>query len=243
MDESAKEVPTKEEKQEVIEKYNQQQKEQYAKRQEKKFDRLSKYSLDEDNRKIYAARKEQWNKKISLYESSSEKYVEELYDSDIMNLSEKELQAITQYKSFEAYIINDILRNTNDLSELKGEHKQFISNLDVALSKVSKFNGNLIRTVDFSDRKDEQDRIKEFVSEYVEGTIITIKQYWSTSKTEGYNDLAKIIIYIQNSKNGRDISSIGLNENEVLYERNSKFKVISKLLVGEIWNILLEEVD
>ena len=83
----------------------------------------------------------------------------------------------------------------------------------------------------------------EFVSEYVEGTIITIKQYWSTSKTEGYNDLAKIKIYIQNTKNGRDISSIGLNENEVLYERNSKFKVISKILVGEIWHILLEEAD
>ena len=77
----------------------------------------------------------------------------------------------------------------------------------------------------------------------IEGTIITTKQYWSTSKTEGYNDLAKIKIYIQNTKNGRDISSIGLNENEVLYERNSKFKVISKILVGEIWHILLEEAD
>ena len=52
-----------------------------------------------------------------------------------------------------------------------------------------------------------------------------------------------IKIYIQNTKNGRDISSIGLNENEVLYERNSKFKVISKILVGEIWHILLEEAD
>ena len=161
----------------------------------------------------------------------------------MMNLSDKELQAVTQYKSFEAYIINDVLRNANDLSNLKSEHKQLVNNLDAALSKISKFNGDLIRTVDFSDRKDEQDRIKEFVSEYVEGTIITIKQYWSTSKTEGYNDLAKIKIYIQNTKNGRDISSIGLNENEVLYERNSKFKVISKILVGEIWHILLEEAD
>lgn len=159
------------------------------------------------------------------------------------NACPKCLPFVTQYKSFEAYIINDVLRNANDLSNLKSEHKQLVNNLDAALSKISKFNGNLIRTVDFSDSKDEEDRIKEFVSEYVEGTIITIKQYWSTSKTEGYNDLAKIKIYIQNTKNGRDISSIGLNENEVLYERNSKFKVISKILVGEIWHILLEEAD
>lgn len=206
------------------------------------FDRLSKYSLDPDNQKMYAARKEQWEQSI-LFNGSSEKHIEELHKNDIINLSDKELQAVTQYKSFEAYIINDVLRNANDLSNLKSEHKQLVNNLDAALSKISKFNGNLIRTVDFSDRKDEQDRIKEFVSEYVEGTIITIKQYWSTSKTEGYNDLVKIKIYIQNTKNGRDISSIGLNENEVLYERNSKFKVISKILVGEIWHILLEEAD
>lgn len=164
-----------------------------------KFDRLAKYSLDPDNQKMYAARKEQWEQSI-LFNGSSEKHIEELHKNDIMNLSDKELQAVTQYKSFEAYIINDVLRNANDLSNLKSEHKQLVNNLDAALSKISKFNGDLIRTVDFSDRKDEQDRIKEFVSEYVEGTIITIKQYWSTSKTEGYNDLAKIKIYIQNTK-------------------------------------------
>ena len=233
---------TKEELEQVKEDYKQDQKRQYAGRMVEQFDRLSKYSLDPDNKKMYAARKEQWEQSI-LFNGSSEKHIEELHKNDIMNLSDKELQAVTQYKSFEAYIINDVLRNANDLSNLKSEHKQLVNNLDVALSKISKFNGNLIRTVDFSDRKDEQDRIKEFVSEYVEGTIITIKQYWSTSKTEGYNDLAKIKIYIQNTKNGRDISSIGLNENEVLYERNSKFKVISKILVGEIWHILLEEAD
>lgn len=233
---------TKEELEKVKEDYKQDQKRQYAGRMVEQFDRLSKYSLDPDNKKMYAARKEQWEQSI-LFNGSSEKHIEELHKNDIMNLSDKELQAVTQYKSFEAYIINDVLRNANDLSNLKSEHKQLVNNLDVALSKISKFNGNLIRTVDFSDRKDEQDRIKEFVSEYVEGTIITIKQYWSTSKTEGYNDLPKIKIYIQNTKNGRDISSIGLNENEVLYERNSKFKVISKILVGEIWHILLEEAD
>jgi hypothetical protein len=233
---------TKEELEKVKEDYKQDQKRQYAGRMVEQFDRLSKYSLDPDNKKMYAARKEQWEQSI-LFNGSSEKHIEELHKNDIMNLSDKELQAVTQYKSFEAYIINDVLRNANDLSNLKSEHKQLVNNLDAALSKISKFNGNLIRTVDFSDSKDEEDRIKEFVSEYVEGTIITIKQYWSTSKTEGYNDLAKIKIYIQNTKNGRDISSIGLNENEVLYERNSKFKVISKILVGEIWHILLEEAD
>lgn len=75
MDESDKEVPTKVEKQEVIEKYNQQQKEQYAKRQEKKFDRLAKYSLDKDNKRLYETRRGDWknvvenNQKNDIMES------------------------------------------------------------------------------------------------------------------------------------------------------------------------------
>lgn len=36
-----------------------------------KFDRLAKYSLDPDNQKMYAARKEQWEQSI-LFNGSSE---------------------------------------------------------------------------------------------------------------------------------------------------------------------------
>lgn len=39
----------------------QESKQQYVKRQEKKFERLSKYSLDSDNQKMYAAKKQQKN--------------------------------------------------------------------------------------------------------------------------------------------------------------------------------------
>lgn len=53
-----------------------------------KFDRLAKYSLDPDNQKMYAARKEQWEQSI-LFNGSSEKHIEELHKNDIMNLSIK----------------------------------------------------------------------------------------------------------------------------------------------------------
>lgn len=75
MDESAKEVPTKAEKQEVIEKYNQQQKEQYAKRQAKKFDRLEEYSLDTDNKKIYEYKRKKWTKQVELCQKNRGKKV------------------------------------------------------------------------------------------------------------------------------------------------------------------------
>ena len=52
---------TKEEREELLEQTKQQSKQQYAKRQEKKYERLETYALDESNQKKYAARKKEWN--------------------------------------------------------------------------------------------------------------------------------------------------------------------------------------
>lgn len=59
---------TKEELEQVKEDYKQDQKQQYAGRMVEKFDRLSKYSLDPDNKKVYTARKEQWEEQLSDYQ-------------------------------------------------------------------------------------------------------------------------------------------------------------------------------
>lgn len=56
---------TKEELEKVKEDYKQDQKQQYAGRMAEQFDRLSKYSLDPDNKKVYAARKEQWENVVA----------------------------------------------------------------------------------------------------------------------------------------------------------------------------------
>ena len=56
---------TKEELEKVNEDYKQDQKQQYAGRMVEKFDRLAKYSLDPDNKKVYAARKEQWENVVA----------------------------------------------------------------------------------------------------------------------------------------------------------------------------------
>lgn len=56
---------SKEELEQVKEDYRQDQKRQYANRMVEQFDRLSRYSLDPDNQKMYAARKEQWEQQLS----------------------------------------------------------------------------------------------------------------------------------------------------------------------------------
>lgn len=64
-DEEISPVYTKKELEDIKEDYRQEQKQQYAGRMAEQFDRLAKYSLDEDNKKMYAARKVQWEKQLA----------------------------------------------------------------------------------------------------------------------------------------------------------------------------------
>ena len=56
---------SKKELEQVKEDYRQDQKQQYAGRMAEQYGRLSEYSLDPDNKRMYAARKEQWEQQLS----------------------------------------------------------------------------------------------------------------------------------------------------------------------------------
>lgn len=56
---------SKKEFEQVKKDYRQDQKQQYAGRMVEQFDRLSKYSIDPDNKKVYTARKEQWENVVA----------------------------------------------------------------------------------------------------------------------------------------------------------------------------------
>lgn len=231
---------------------------QYAERQAKKQKRLAKHSLDAENRKVHEVRQKQWEERASLLDvkekiTTGKKYEPEMIPerknsvakasgSGIMELSEDELGAIQRYKTSESYMLNEALRAVDDVGKLNQFQQQFVKKLDMALSKVKTYQGNLIRTVNFSDWPDCTERMEEYLKEFVPGENVKIKQYWSTSKQLGYDDSAGIRIFIQNSSKGRDISSIGLNEKEVLYERNSEFCVLAKTYHDGIWHILLREI-
>lgn len=68
---------TKDELKVVSEDYKAEQKQQYAKRQAEKFERLEKYSLDEENRKHYGAKSKMWKSSSLVYEQSQVYYTPE----------------------------------------------------------------------------------------------------------------------------------------------------------------------
>ena len=56
----------------LAEKYNAEQKQNYCERQEKKYDRISKYSLDEENQRIYGARAKAFGDKAKEFKKLSD---------------------------------------------------------------------------------------------------------------------------------------------------------------------------
>lgn len=158
-----------------------------------------------------------------------------------IQLDENERSALMKYKSSESFVINDLLRTHKEPEKLPDREKQFVNRLDSALTKMPRYEGDLVRTVDFSDWPNGDEMLEEYAEEFVINDTIIIDQYWSTSKNEAYNKDAKMKIYIIDSKNGRNISAFGLDEKEVLYERKSKFYIASKECIDGVWYILLKE--
>lgn len=99
------------------------------------------------------------------------------------------------------------------------------------------YKGDLTRDLYFSDKAS----MNRFLSAHEVGNTVNYKSYTSTTKANSYNDKANVRIYINNSKMGKDVSSIGINEHEVLYQRNSEFVVENKSKNSDTWYLFLRE--
>lgn len=175
-------------------------------------------------------------KKILVDSDKDAKKTEYRKKVGVNGLSYNESRALTNYVSSDAYVINDKLRRAEELSE---QEMQFCRDLDAALKKMPSYEGNLSRSIFFYDDQDAD----AYAGIFEENGIVRFKEYISTTKgTELYNPEGQVQIFIQDSQKGKDISQINEMEQEVLYERNSEFGVVSKVKQGNVWYILLKEV-
>ena len=148
----------------------------------------------------------------------------------------EEEKAIMDYKSPKMYVLNDKLRQGFKLDE---EEKEWVKNLDSALKKMPCYKGKVIRSIDLKENE-----LNNFLENYSpEKKFVIFPAYTSTSKDEIYNPESIVRLYITSTK-GRDISNFGLKEDEVIYERGCKFKILDIYLDEEQKICIhLEEVD
>lgn len=151
-------------------------------------------------------------------------------------LNDDEISAINSYIGFKSYILNDKLRNSIELSE---EEKNIIDNLDNALDKLPRYKGNLQRSLYF----ETEDDVTKFINSYKVGETKEYKEFISTTKGGTYNRDGQVQIFIKDTKNGVDISSINEKEQEVLYKRNSIFYTDNIVEQDDKYYILLKEKE
>lgn len=145
--------------------------------------------------------------------------------------TDEELASLNRYFSAESYTINEKLRNGIELTEFE---QKTVENLDSAIEKAPKYEGEVYRSITSGMIKD----LDAFWAEHVSGGSVSYPAYTSTS-TEVYDEAFDIQFKII-SKTGADLRDLNIAEQEVLFARDVEFKVLySNRETGEIW---LEEM-
>lgn len=191
---------------------------QYLQQRQKQYERLTLGSLSPEN--------------VLKYKSKTNELKSQIESSKI-ELSNEEQYAINQYISAESYILNEVLR---DGLELTARQKIMINNLDKALSKFPKYEGNVTRSIML-----DNDRLKDFIKIHQKGKKIKYKSYTSATVGIRYNDKSNIELHIK-SKNGRDIRNFNKAEQEILFKRNTEFQIIQIKKINDIYYIIMEEL-
>jgi len=130
-----------------------------------------------------------------------------------LGLTRDEIAGIVYYISPDGYKINDKLRNNFPLD---ADEVATIKNLDSALDKLPDYVGVVYRVLYVED-------VDDFVCGYEVNEVQWFLAYTSSS-TIVLDDEAPIK-YIINSKTGKDVRPFNKDESEIIFRRNTWFRV------------------
>ena len=167
------------------------------------------------------------------YDSLVKQGREEIKEKD---LTPDEESAIIRYIGSDSYKINEPLRNGSELTQ---DQKEWIKTLDRALDKMPVYEGEVTRSLSF--KLQGKEALKEFLNSHIVGKEITYSAYTSATIGEIYNPNGEVQLTII-SKTARDITSLNAGEQEILFKRNKRFKVIKYEFYKEKHCFKLEEL-
>ena len=209
----------------------------YIDRNIKRFDRLEKGSISPINIQTYDKRKNDWENKSKEIVKKYDTIMEQRKNIQ-KKLSNVEKSSLNRYISGDSYKINEKMYKNVPLND---DDNNFIKNLDSALDKIPKYEGIVNRSVFIENQEQLNRMLNVFNNKDMQGSW---SSYISSSK-EIYDDNDNLRFIIK-SKTGRDISMFNENEKEVLFKRNTRFKLIKvyskdKKIFAELEEIIDEK--
>lgn len=170
--------------------------------------------------------------KYMNYKEWKDQYIKK----DELGLTLNQKSAIMRYIGSDSYKINEALRNGTNLTQ---DQKEWVKVLDESLEKIPVYEGQVTRSLSFQLQGKEA--LEEFLKLYNIGNEIEYPAYTSATIGETYNPSGEVQLTII-SKTARNITTLNKGEQEVLFERNKKFKIVDRYDTSKIHYILMEEL-
>lgn len=193
---------------------------------------IAPYFNDEPTRASRDENGEYKEVKYMNYKEWKDQYVKK----DELGLTLNQKSAIMKYIGSDSYKINEALRNGINLTQ---DQKEWVKLLDEALEKIPVYEGQVTRSLSF--QLQGKKALEEFLKLYNIGNEIEYPAYTSATIGETYNPSGEVQLTII-SKTARNITTLNKREQEVLFERGKKFKVVDRYDTSKIHYILMEEV-
>lgn len=240
---------TREELNDLTEKNLRQERQQYAARQEKKYSRLSELSLDPENQKKYAARREEWKHvRMRTGNMNSQEYAESkrpladfraVPQEQVVNLLRDESQTwIKDLAEKEKHAIKKYTFNSGDQKP-----NRFFKRLNAMLRGDIPEDSKLQEYAETISKALKKNTIKHDIIAYRGMTIdpsdgIPInglyrpKQFFSTSivKNRALNGEYKVVIYVKKGSSGAYIENLSYfqSQRELLLDKDNIYRVLSR---------------
>ena len=193
---------------------------------------IAPYFDDESTRASRDENGEYKEVKYMNYKEWKDQYIKK----DELGLTLNQKSAIMRYIGSDSYKINEALRNGTNLTQ---DQKEWVKVLDEALEKIPVYEGQVTRSLSFQLQGKEA--LEEFLKLYNIGNEIEYPAYTSATIGETYNPSGEVQLTII-SKTARNITTLNKGEQEVLFERNKKFKIVDRYDTSKIHYILMEEL-
>ena len=230
-------------------KYEAEQRQQYAKRQEEKYERLAEYSLDEENRKRYGTKAREWKRaRFKTGDKNSREYVDTkkplanfraIPQNQVVNRLRKEYSAWKQsLDDFELKAVKKYTYNSNESGRdkfymrLNAMLRGDIPRDDRILRYANGISSAIKKGVIPCDVICYRNMDTNPYSNLAVGDIFVEEQFVSTSVVESraLQKKCKLVIYVPKGSKAAYIESVSKfpTQREVLIDKGSIYRVISK---------------
>lgn len=156
--------------------------------------------------------------------------------SDMKNMNESEKRVVTAYLSNAYRVVNSSLRG----GEYSADGELLANEVSKALKKAESRPGTSFRYISFDNSR----QYSEFMSQFSKDSIYQEKGFMSTGLNKErlkrkfyYSDRQNVSIEIR-GRNGKNFTHYNHEEKEILYDKGTRFRVISK----SSKKIVLEEI-